>query len=60
MLLCPEGAATLAAVAEARERGWSAPHDRVVLFNCASGYKYPLPGEARTLDRHAPIDYASL
>ena len=37
-----------------------APGASVVLFNCASGYKYPLPGEARTLDRHAPIDYASL
>jgi threonine synthase len=60
LLRCPEGAATLAAVGVAREQRWLAPDASVVLFNCASGYKYPLPGEARTLDRHAPIDYASL
>lgn len=44
LLLCPEGAATLAALRLARERGLVAAGERVVLFNCASGYKYPLPG----------------
>jgi threonine synthase len=43
LLLCPEGAATLAACARAREQGLVGPDDRVVLFNCASGLKYPLP-----------------
>jgi threonine synthase len=43
LLLCPEGAATLAACASAREQGLVWPEDRVVLFNCASGLKYPLP-----------------
>ncbi len=43
VLLCPEGAATLAALPLARERGLISGGDRVVLFNCASGYKYPLP-----------------
>ena len=42
LLLCPEGAATLAACAKAREQGRVGPDDRVVLFNCASGLKYPL------------------
>ena len=43
LLLCPEGAATLAACARARAQGLVGPEDRVVLFNCASGLKYPLP-----------------
>jgi threonine synthase len=43
LLLCPEGAATLAACARARAEGLVGPGDRVVLFNCASGLKYPLP-----------------
>jgi len=29
-----------------------------MLFNCATGLKYPLPKVTRTLDRHKPIDYA--
>jgi threonine synthase len=34
--------------------------DQVVLFNCASGLKYPLPKIERKLDRHTPIDFTSL
>ena len=34
--------------------------DQAVLFNCASGLKYPLPPVHRTLDRHKPIDFAKL
>jgi threonine synthase len=44
VLLCPEGAATLAAWRRAVADGRIAPSDRAVLFNCASGLKYPLPG----------------
>jgi threonine synthase len=44
VLLCPEGAATLAAWRHAVADGRIAPGDRAVLFNCASGLKYPLPG----------------
>ena len=40
--------------------GASKRTDQVVLFNCASGLKYPLPPARRTLDRHKPIDFASL
>ncbi len=60
MLLCPEGAATLAALRLAREEGLVQAGERVVLFNCADGHKYPLPGRAGTLDRHGAVDYAAL
>jgi threonine synthase len=59
-LLCPEGAATYAAYKESLADGRVARADQVVLFNCASGLKYPLPPVHRTLDRHKPIDFASL
>jgi threonine synthase len=34
--------------------------EQAVLFNCATGLKYPLPPVTRTLDRHKPIDFAAL
>ncbi len=43
LLLCPEGAATVAAWHAALADGRVGRHERVVLFNCASGLKYPLP-----------------
>jgi threonine synthase len=43
LLLCPETAATYAAYKEALADGRVRPDDRVVLFNCASGLKYPMP-----------------
>lgn len=60
LLLCPEGGATLAAYQQALERGLVRHFERVVLFNCASGLKYPLPDLSRRLDRHQPIDLAAL
>jgi threonine synthase len=42
LLLCPEGAATLAAWEKAVAEGWIGRDQRAVLFNCASGLKYPL------------------
>jgi len=59
-LLCPEGAATYAAYKQGLADGRIARHERAVLFNCATGLKYPLPPVHRTLDRHKPIDYAAL
>jgi threonine synthase len=59
-LQCPEGAATYAAYKQSLADGRVKRGDRVVLFNCASGLKYPLPPVHRTLDRHKPIDFASL
>jgi threonine synthase len=43
LLLSPEGAATYAGYLAAAEAGRIAPGDAVVLFNCASGLKYPMP-----------------
>jgi threonine synthase len=43
LLLCPETAATYAAYKQSLADGRIRPDDRVVLFNCASGLKYPMP-----------------
>ena len=59
-LLCPEGAATYAAYKQSLADGRVKRSDLVVLFNCASGLKYPLPKIERKLDRYKPIDFASL
>ena len=42
VLLCPEGAATYAAYEQAVNEGRVAQDEQVVLFNCATGLKYPL------------------
>ena len=60
LLLCPEGAATYAAYRKALKEGRVQPGERVVLFNCATGLKYPLPPVARKLDRHKPVDYEAM
>jgi threonine synthase len=49
MLLCPEGGAVLAAWRQALERKLVNADERVVLFNCANGNKYPLPDRARRM-----------
>jgi threonine synthase len=56
LLLCPEGGATLAAYKEALRTGLVDEDERTVLFNCATGLKYPMPEANDTLDRHAGID----
>ena len=60
LLLCPEGGATLAAYRKALAEGLVSAGDRAVLFNCATGLKYPMPDRSRTLDRHSAIDLAAL
>ena len=60
LLLCPEGGATLAAYDRALDDGMVGRDERVILFNCATGLKYPMPDASRTLDRHAAIDLAAL
>ncbi|HLT76089.1 MAG TPA: threonine synthase [Ferrovibrio sp.] len=60
LLLCPEGAATYAAYRQALADGRVKKNERVVLFNCASGLKYPMPEGGKPLDRHGEIDYAKL
>jgi threonine synthase len=59
-LLCPEGAATYAAYKQSLVDGRVKRSDRVMLFNCGSGLKYPLPPARRALDRHKPIDFTGL
>ena len=60
LLLCPEGAATYAAYKQSLAEGRVKKSEQALLFNCATGLKYPLPPIKRTLDRHKPIDYAAL
>jgi threonine synthase len=59
-LLCPEGAATYAAYKQSLADGRVTRSEQALLFNCATGLKYPLPPIRRTLDRHKPIDFAAL
>ena len=59
-LMCPEGAATYAAYKQSLADGRVKKSERAVLFNCATGLKYPLPPIKKTLDRHKPIDFAAL
>ena len=60
LLLCPEGGATLAAYRAALKTGEVDEEERVVLFNCATGLKYPMPPADDRLDRHQPIDFDRL
>ena len=59
-LLCPEGAATYAAYKQGLADGRVGRHECAVLFNCATGLKYPLPPVHRTLDINKEIDFAKL
>ncbi len=60
LLLCPEGAATLAAYKKEVAAGRVSPDESAVLFNCATGLKYPLPPVEHDLDCTKPVDYATL
>jgi threonine synthase len=60
LLLCPEGAATVAAYRQALKDGRVGPRDRCLLFNCATGLKYPMSPAERSIDRHQPIDYDAI
>lgn len=60
LLLCPEGGATLAAYRQALRDDEVDEDEEVVLFNCATGLKYPLPAADQRLDRHAAIDFDRL
>lgn len=60
LLLCPEGAATLAAMEKAMGDGLLARDAEVVLFNCGSGLKYAMPDGAVALDRHSEVDWGAM
>ena len=57
ILLCPEGAATLAALMQELSAGRIKSDENVVLFNCATGLKYPMPGDHHKIDLGEAIDY---
>jgi threonine synthase len=60
LLLCPEGAATYAAYKDALADGRVEAGETALLFNCATGLKYPMPPITRRLDHTQPIDWAAL
>jgi threonine synthase len=60
LLLCPEGAATYAAYKQAVADGRIGPGERAVLFNCASGLKYPMPAAGTRLKLGNRIDWPAL
>jgi threonine synthase len=60
LLLCPEGAATYAAYKQALADGRVGAGERVVLFNCATGLKYPMPEAGTPLKLGSTIDWAKI
>jgi len=60
LLLCPEGAATYAAYKAALADGRVTANETAVLFNCATGLKYPMPIVDRSLDKDRLPDLATL
>jgi threonine synthase len=60
LLLCPEGAATYAAYRQAIADGRVAPGERAVLFNCATGLKYPMPEAGTRLKLGEPVDWRQM
>jgi threonine synthase len=56
LLMSPEGAATYAAYLQAARSGRIGANDEVVLFNCASGLKYPMPRVSERMDVQRPFE----
>ena len=57
ILLCPEGAATLAALKQELRSGRIKPDEQVMLFNCATGLKYPMPSRHHKIDLQQHLDF---
>ena len=57
IFLCPEGAATMTAYEKALSSRLISKDDKVVLFNCATGLKYPLPEVVNKIDKNKEINY---
>jgi len=58
-LLCPEGGAVLTAYRKALGQNLVSRDERVLLFNCANGNKYPLADKSKRL-KLAEADPATL
>lgn len=56
ILLCPEGAATLAAYKKSLTKGSIGKNDQVVLFNCGNGVKYPMLDTSEFQDKDQPLN----
>ncbi len=56
ILLCPEGAATLAAYKKSLAEGRIGKNEQVVLFNCGNGVKYPMLDTSEYLDKDQPFN----
>jgi threonine synthase len=55
LLLSPEGAATYAAYLIAARQGRIRATDEVILFNCATGLKYPMPQVTERMQLEQPF-----
>ncbi|MFH1113090.1 MAG: threonine synthase [Pseudomonadota bacterium] len=60
IVAAPEGAATLAALKKALDRGDVEKGERVLLFNTGSGLKYPMNVAFQRIDKDRPVDYERL
>lgn len=58
ILLCPESAAAHAAWRKSLEQCLIDRDASAVIFNCASGLKYPLAESGQRLDLNKPVDFA--
>ena len=58
LLLCPEGAATAAGYQIALKKKIINKDEKVLLFNCASGLKYPMPDSNQTINKNSVIEYS--
>jgi threonine synthase len=54
-LFCPEGGAVLAAWRKAMAAGMVGSDERVLLFNCANGNKYPLADRSKRLELKSAV-----
>ena len=57
ILLCPEGAATLAALKKELISGRIKKTEQIMLFNCATGLKYPMQTTNEKINLKEAIDY---
>jgi threonine synthase len=55
--LCPEGAATMSAYEKAMSLKLITSNEKVILFNCATGLKYPLPEVTNTINKNKEVNY---
>ena len=60
LLLCPEGAATAAALIKEVKSGRIKRQEKVVLFNCATGLKYPMPEANQFIDLNKKLDFGAM